>query len=224
MKYTGIKENKPEYYRAWFKYFAELNKEMQKRADNNVATEASMLWSDILDCVERWKIGSLEHVTLALYTMIPPRRQFDYWKIWIKTKTDSFDNKPNSTGMIDIKNKLLTVTEYKTKDTYDVFTKELPPILINTISKYRPNGGWLFTKTNGEIYKNVSTFADANNNVIKRALGNPNASVNTLRHAAASFVSTNPSMLRGDKKQFAKDMGHSLAMQGVYVQVHNKNS
>jgi hypothetical protein len=166
-----------------------------------------------LEKVGKWNVGTIEHVTLALYTMIPPRRQQDYWKLWIGPNPPT-----GTTGTIDLVKKTIEVTDFKTVDKYQTFRKELPPTLIDTITKLRPEG-WLFSKKDGLPYTSLSSFSDANNNVIKRALGNPNASVNTLRHAAASFVATDQYMLRGEKKQFATDMGHSLAMQGLYTQV-----
>ena len=230
MKYCGIKENEPQVYGAWYKYFDQLNKVMAEREDNNLPTDATdMMWEEIVARRDLFKSGSVEHVTLGLYTYIPPRRQTDYFRL-ARSKA-IYDCKPDeNTGWLDTDVGRLKVTQFKTRDIYSDFECDIPAPLLASIKlflKDRDARGkakgqqrkqqFLFTKLNGEPYPSVSSFTDANNNVLKRTLGNEHACVNTIRHAAASHVATSTTMLRGEKKRWALAMGHSLAMQGHYV-------
>jgi hypothetical protein len=240
MKFSGIKENQNEIYQQWYPYFIKLNKKMVERADNNVADEKTVAWSTILEIRDKLEVGTIEHVILSLYTMIPPRRQYDYWKVWVtqmptgaqsqnkskpeigtQSQNKSKPGTPSQTGTINLTSRMMKITEYKTADKYNDYITELPQELIDTIKLYmnqrEKKSNWLFAKKNGTTFGSISSFTDSNNNVIKKALGNEHASVNSIRHAAASFVATNPKMLRGEKKAWANAMGHSLNMQSLYV-------
>lgn len=231
MKYSHFKERQPDKYRAWYKYFDELNKAMEQREDNNLPTAATeMMWHEILQRRDQYEPGSQEHVVLGLYTYIPPRRQTDYYNL-ARTPQIYETNPEHYTGYLDLKSTppMLKVTQFKTHDVYSDYETPLPKELSNSITifladkdsrskkKGKPKQRYLFAKLNGDPYPTIASFTDANNNVIKRALDNPRTSVNTLRHAASSYVATSTTMLRGEKKRWATAMGHSLAMQGHYV-------
>lgn len=223
IKFTGLKEAHPTYYMGWHSHFVELSHVLTKREDNNISISATELtWSDILESASNLKPNSLEQVTLALYTIIPPRRQQDYWKLLLN------GNDSDSTGHFDLISNppTITVTSFKTVDKYDTYSATIPESLVEIVKNYvkaRKNSSiYLFCKKNGEAYGTLSSFTDANNKTIKRALNHPHASINSLRHAAASMVAVDPNMLRGEKKKWALAMGHSLSMQGQYVVVQNK--
>lgn len=208
-----------------------MSRVLNKRADNNVPVSATeMTWADITSRLTTLEPGTLEHVTLALYTVIPPRRQQDYWKMLMKpplstTKALTTSNdEDDMTGYFDfsLPEPTMTVNAYKTSDKYDTYVAKIPPELVDTIQKYvaqsKMKSPYLFSKRNsGAAYSTLSSFTDANNKVIKRILDNPFVSVNSIRHAAATYIATNPHMTRGTKKWWARAMGHSLAMQGQYV-------
>lgn len=223
MKYAGIKEMQPTYYMAWYSYFIDMSRILNKRADNNVPISATeMTWKDITSRLTSLEPGTLEHVTLALYTVIPPRRQQDYWKMLLKPPLSSSND--DMTGYFDfsLPEPTMTVNAYKTSDKYDTYVTNIPPELVHTIQKYvasqKMYSPYLFSKRNsGAAYSTLSSFTDANNKVIKRVLNNSFVSVNSIRHAAATYVATDPHMTRGTKKWWARAMGHSLAMQGQYV-------
>lgn len=223
MKYSGIKEHQFPVYKAWYGIFIGLSRQVNKIADNNVATPATELtWKQILDKRSTLLPGTIEHLVISLYTMIPPRRQHDYWKMSLGSV-----GAPGSTGHMDIfaDPPTMTVTAFKTQAKYKDYTATLPADLVATIKNYYSKGSlpsYLFTKRDGELYSSLGSFTDANNKVIKRALDYKFACVNTIRHAAATWVSTNPNMLRSTKKMWANAMGHSLSMQTSYQVVHEK--
>lgn len=230
LKYSGIKKSEPKVYDEWYKYFDQLNKVIAEREDNNLPTAATdMMWEEILARRSLYAVGSMEHVTLGMYTFIPPRRQTDYYKLARSRAVFDAEGADECTGWLDLNARRMRVTQFKTKDIYKDYECDLPAGLVESIKVYlaardarsKKKGQlrqrFLFTKLNGEPYPGISSFTDANNTVLKRALDNPDACVNTIRHAAASYVATSVTMLRGEKKQWATAMGHSLAMQGHYV-------
>jgi integrase len=217
LKFTNIKHENKEVFCTWYKEFVRITKILEDQQDNNVQKESSLTWTDVVSQYEKMPKGSLKRLTLGIYTLIPPRRQFDYWKLRINGEII-----PGDTGKINFDNKTIEVYVYKTKDKYDVWKKDLPNLLIDDMKGYletvKDNREYLFTKDNGLPYKTLYSFTSANNKIIKEAMNNKNVSVNSIRHAAASFVNTDKYMTRKDKKQYAYDMGHSFAMQTMYVE------
>jgi hypothetical protein len=226
LKYSGVKKSNPCIYNRWNYYFGIVSKELEVLDDNNVETTLYMDWGDVLARQEWLSVNSyasLEHVTLAMYTLIPPRRQHDYWKL----ATDPMYDGDGCTGVmnLNIKPATMQIRAFKNVERHDVYNAELPDELVQIIRAYlakkkrQTSGGILFAKINGQPYGTLNTFTDANNSVLKRALDNPNASINTLRHSCATHVNTNPHMLREQKRAIATAMSHSLECQQLYVVV-----
>jgi len=217
LKHSGLKLKHNDVFCVWYKHFMEVSSTVQTNQDNNVQTVASISWASVKNKYKEAKPGTIERVTLALYTLIPPRRQQDYWKLRVRG-----DLIPGDTGQIDFEKKTITVYVFKTKDKYDTWTKELPDELLKEINDFTSNGTfnseYIFSKRGGKSYGTLYSFTSANNKVIKASLNNQHASVNSIRHAAATFVNVDKHMLRKDKKQYAYDMGHSFSMQGMYVE------
>jgi len=217
MKLMQIRES--DHGKEWYAYFSEKTDKLVEKADNNVPLSHNMTWDVIRARLANWPVGSVEHAVLSLYVEIPPRRQQDYWKLWLGVPNKTEDH----TGYVVLKGSdpKIVVTVYKTSEKYEEWSKELPPILVHAIQAYLQKRAhvskYLFAKVSGEPYASLASFTDANNTVIKRALDNPHASVNTLRHAAATMVATSQDLLRKEKKEWALDMGHSLSMQTQYV-------
>jgi hypothetical protein len=230
LKYSGVKMSNPDVYNRWNHYFGVVSKELEVLDDNNVVTTLYMDWGDVLARLELLSVdsyASLEHVTLAMYTLIPPRRQHDYWKL----ATDPVYDGDGCTGVLNLNVKPATmqIRAFKNVERHDIYNTALPDELVQIIRAYlakkkpvnifpkRTNHGTLFAKQNGEPYGSLSSFTDANNNVLKRALDNPNASVTTLRHSCATHVNMNPHMLREEKRAIATAMSHSFECQQMYV-------
>ena len=223
LKYSCVKMSKPDVYNRWNHYFTTLAKELEELEDNNMATTQYMAWDDVL-ARQKWltvnSYASVEHVTLSLYTLIPPRRQHDYWKL----ATDPLYDSEDCTGVLNLSSTpaTMTIRAFKNVDKHDVYNAELPAELVQIIRAYvatkrKAGRGMLLTKIKGEPYGTLNTFTDANNNALKRALDNPNVSVNTLRHSCATYVNANPHMVREQKKAIAAAMSHSFAQQQLYV-------
>lgn len=231
LKHSKIKENNKELFCKWYCIFLGISKDLDKILDNNMQTCSSMNWADITSHCNKLEFGSLEHVVLSLYTLIPPRRQLDYWKILIVDDDDGIhhdihdihhDIHHDITGKVNLKTNILTIYHFKTNAKYNTWIKELPQELIDTIKTFLKGrdveSDYLFCKQDGQSYNTVKSFSHANNKIIKKVLDNKNASVNTIRHSAATFISTHPNLTRQEKKQYAYDMGHSFGMQQMYVE------
>ncbi len=225
LKYSCVKMSKPDVYNRWNHYFTTLSKELEELEDNNMATTQYMAWEDVL-ARQKWltvnSYASVEHVTLSLYTLIPPRRQHDYWKL----ATDPMYDSEDCTGVLNLAPPsgpaTMTIRAFKNVDKHDVYNADLPDELVQIIrtylaSKKRAGRGVLFTRINGLPYVTLNSFTDTNNKALKRALENPNVSVNTLRHSCATYVNASPHMVREQKKAIATAMSHSFAQQQLYV-------
>jgi hypothetical protein len=224
LKFSCVKMSKPDVYNRWHHYFGIVGKELEGLEDNNMATTRYMEWDDVLARLE-WlsnnAYASLEHVTLAMYTLIPPRRQYDYFKL----ATDPLHDGEECTGVLNlaIEPATMVIRMFKNVERRDTYTTELPDNLVQIITAYLASKNtrgrtMLFTtKMDGKPYGSLNSFTESNNNVLKRALDNPNASVNTLRHSCATHVNANPHMLREQKRAIATAMSHSLECQQMYV-------
>lgn len=231
-KYGSLGNTHPQTLEAWRNHLKPYIETAQQKWDNNVpakrTTDGIMTWKDIVqkyNTVSKKDPFSAGHVTLAMYTVIPPRRQMDYWKLRL-VKTDSEKkmilNDTNVTGYLDltVSPAKLTVTQYKTKSTYSTWNKILPLALDKIIRMHlnaNPRKLYLFETSLNQPYGNRRSFAEANNNILKKVLENDKASVNIIRHAAATYVHKSTKMSIVEKRQYAYDMGHNYDTQGHYM-------
>jgi hypothetical protein len=230
MKHVKIKDEIPALFEAWVREYKPLSDVVNAAWNNNEHSsrtkEAAMTWREIVhkyNETAKAKPFSLEHVTLAMYVLIPPRRQEDYWKVTIVRNQGQKNNiDPSVSGTLDltVTPAVLTVTKYKTADKYNTWTKELPKSLDIVLRRFLTAHGdrkYLFQKQDGLAFSSAESFRYANNTILRKVLGNPKASVNVLRHAAATFVHNHPKYDITYKRQYAKDMGHSYETQSHYM-------
>lgn len=229
-KYSDLKDKHPEYHKQWkdiiYPYLIEHQQKWENNTPSKRTQNCDVTWKDIIDSYNNISINkpySIEHMTIGLYTIIAPRRQTDYWKLFIVKKKEDKDNLPNDiTGYIDLSEKpgILYVTQYKTKRFYNTWQKQLPDSLSKIIHQYIKNNPhliYLFENKDGKPYKTNRNFAEANNNILKKVTNNKNMSVNIIRHAAATYVHKHPSIQLKDKRQYALDMGHNYLTQSHYT-------
>lgn len=244
LKHCGAKDSNPALYHKWYNGFfretnANVKEEWNQYKQAPKTLEGAMTWRQIIDAyneVSRSKPYSLDHLTLAMYVIIPPRRQRDYWKLAIVRGDADWEAARGGdggiSGYIDLRVSpgVLIVSTFKTQKTYNEWRKVLPAPLDNIVRRYlaKRDGHtgthsekgrlrYLFEKKSGEPYPSHDSFTVVNNSVLKRVLGESGASVNVIRHAASTWVFYNSKMTPLEKKNWALDMGHSVDMQGHYV-------
>jgi hypothetical protein len=235
IKYSNIKQTYPDIFLKWYGYFKPLNEQIVKQRETNIPTYEQSLskldWEkDVMvkyKELEKKAFGSIEHLTLAIYTLLPPRRQRDYWKVVIIPAGTSDAEKSkmmevDMSGYIDLSLKCpeIHIVAFKTNEYYKEWSKVLPDKFLKllAINLRRYPRKYLFVTSSSSCYKNFKTFAIANNDMLKGIFGNKNVSVNSLRHSAATYVYYSR-MTPLEKERYAYDMGHSVHMQRLYVQL-----
>ena len=147
-KYSDMKDTHKEIHLKWKSYLHPYIQRSRDKWDNNIQSnrtkQCEITWP-MINQISRTNPYSLEHVTIALYTIIPPRRQYDYWKLFIIRNDDDKrimeKQKDTLTGYIDltIAPCILTILRYKTYKTYKNWTKVLPEPLDKIIRNYLKN-------------------------------------------------------------------------------------
>lgn len=236
MKHAGVKEydcqHSTSYYQQWYDVFEPLNKQFTEQRESNEPTERQKLalldWKkDVIplyDQLSKTSYGSTEHILLAMYTLMPPRRQVDYHKVQVLDSNETvegvLDLDSSLSGVLDLSKKHITIVQGKTISTYDVWTKELPNDLIRAIKaslRKQPRKYLLVRVSDGQPFVTPSAFTKYHNDVLKRLFKNPYVSLNSLRHAFASHIHQQPMTSLYQLKQISRDMGHSVETNMSYV-------
>lgn len=226
-RHSDLKETHCDIHKEWRQLFAPYSEKEKEKWESNIPSDRTMAcnvtWSEIVSSYNETAKNSpysLEHVTIALYTLIPPRRQTDYWKVLIiRNEDDRKKNNDDITGYLDMTTHpaQLSIVKYKTKKYYDIWKKTLPNIFDKILRKFIGNRTYLFQNRDGTPYKTHRAFAEINNRVLKKVTKNEKMSVNIIRHAAATFVHKHQTMPLKDKRQYALDMGHTYLTQSHYT-------
>lgn len=229
-KYSDLHTSHCHIHNKWKDALKPYLQAHNERWENNTPSQKTaaceVSWKDIIDKynkISQTKPYSIEHVTLGLYTIIPPRRQTDYWKIFIVRNEDDKNNIDKlCSAIIDLTTQPaeLRVMKYKTHKFYKDWVKTLPIPLDKILRTYitnNPQLKYVFQTREGKPYKTHRAFADANNKILKKVTENDNMSVNIIRHAAATYVHRHPTMPMKYKRQYASDMGHNYLTQSHYT-------
>lgn len=226
-KHAGIKKDKPATWQAWYDHFHPLSSEITKQRESNVPTEnqekARVEWSTVVKCLDKLSKtanGSRNHVLLALYTLIPPRRQEDYFAVYIYQEKSDNTPKIDHHAYIDlnVSKPFIHVRDFKTSAALHPWTKELPLRLLAIIQKSLivcPRN-YLFTQKNGLPYTSANSFTKFSNGALSKMLGE-NVTINSLRHSYSSKIKQDNNLSVGQHKEVARDMGHSQATNMTYA-------
>jgi hypothetical protein len=175
----------------------------------------------VLKCEKRLRkdeFASRDHLLVAMYTLIPPRRLKDYCQMEVFKSQTEFNNSEEPNKMfLNTRNKFveMSIGNYKTAKTYDKYETKLTGVLFEIIktSIIERKRKFLFEKTNHDPYTS-GTFSkyvtDTFKKVLKTSLG-----VNALRHLKiTAFLATNSSIKA--REELAYQMGNSAEIQGFY--------
>lgn len=219
LKYTELKWKSPDIFHKWYGYFLKARKKINKRIIEHEPTErqkaAHVDWEVIKANVKQMEPGTPEHLLMCMITMIPPRRQMDWYQVrlynspdrkWKPTEADhNYINLNHETPYI-------LLTHYKTAFAFGAWYKKLPDSLLKVIKASLENEprDYVFMTPKGNTYTE-SNFQKWTNGIIKDVTGNPHASMNMMRHSFTIYARTKfPRMRYKDALSLSKDMGHSM--------------
>ena len=253
---SGLMAAKPELYDSWHKHHQIVTKKLKTLEANNMPSkrqERTMVpWRQVLKVRDALAqdpktYASPEHLILAMYTYIPPRRQQDYARMRVyyadsnkaDNKADKKTDKTTKAGktavahdppvpnrdhnFIDVAHDppVLYVHEYKTAKFYKGYTNNrLPQQLVDIIRKSceKQPREWLFCQQPSlKPFANENSFQKYSNRLLKRIFNNDEFTVNSLRHSFATFSNTQPFITVAQRQANAKAMGHSLTRNMLYA-------
>jgi integrase len=200
---------------AAFRSSREANKMTPRQKLSNVQ------WTTVVQKTQalgRTEFGSKDHLLLAMYSMLPPRRQMDYFRVIL-----SADRDPDASGFIRNihgSQPCMVITKFKTAKFMSDWTKELPNKLVRIIraSLDQTPRRYLFVQSDNAPFDSVNSFTQFTNRVLKKHLGQY-VTLNSLRHSFATFVHHQKHI---DASSVAYDMAHSLDMHKSYVFLDDK--
>lgn len=206
-------------------------------------------WSDVANLYKRFtgaaKYG-VNHVLVALYTLIPPRRGDYRTLVYLDHKPNFTPRVPSKKRDRQIRNQSdnpynyiypdgdtyeMVLTQYKTNDRYGVYKTTLPEelatIIKGYINKFKiANDTVLFRTSNfakktGEPYTTVkeNSWSNKVTNAFKLKYDTHTLTMGNLRHMYITSHITND-LTTNEKEAIALAMGHSIGMQERYRQ-HN---
>jgi hypothetical protein len=220
--YPKFKKTYDVYYNAGL----ELKKDIDEIVDENQTPAKDIAntlpWSELKVLYKTPGLTPRDRAVIALYTLIPPRRNELGQFLTIAYEDDEKANRALNYLIVDEKTNMpdkIVLYKYKTFKVFGRQVLELPDELKHVLQDYinfenLHKGDTVFgTKKEGKPYKQFRVLNEA----LHKAT-NLDVTVNLLRHAKISdFLSTRRSLR--DKKTLAKSMGHSVEIQSTYDRI-----
>jgi site-specific recombinase XerD len=225
-KHSNIKKDIPDLLRRWYSFFGPLAAEVEKERESNIPTErqekARVSWETVeekLTTATKKERASREFLVLCMYTMIPPRRQEDYYQVYIYQDPNDASSKETHHAYIDLTaaSPIIHVKDFKTASTMKAWTKDIPQRLLDEINMSLRNDprDYLLTQKNGDAYTTPNSFTQSTNRCLSKILGS-HVTVNSLRHAYATMIKEK-GLSVWEYKQEARDMGNRMIMNMTYA-------
>jgi integrase len=210
MKYTGEKTRNQSLFEKWYRIYKPLVEDAEKNRKANKPTDRQLdtmiNWEDVVKVYKGNTITNEQRLLLAMYCLVPPRRQQDYFAVNLtKSKTS------NDESYIDLKNGDMVIKHFKTVDKYNTWSTKLPKELITLITeslKERPRE-YLFVMNSGKSFSNRNSFTKYSNRILEKIFGKK-VTVNCLRHAFSTWRNSDRTLTIGERMDDAAAMGHSL--------------
>jgi hypothetical protein len=217
LKHSGLKLKDKTLFNKWYRHYMPLLKEANDNRVNNVPSKrqlaAVISWDVVRQMYEKIKTaeyGSDRHLLLAFYYLMCPRRQEDYYEIFIKKNMKQNDSEYGAVLDMTVARPVINVRIFKTAKTMQPWSKQLPSQLVNilTTSLEKHPRMFVFVQNNGEKFSNRNSFTQYSNRILKSMFGK-NVTVNSLRHAYSTYRNHQALTLK-ERKNDSYDMGHSL--------------
>ena len=209
----------------WERMLEPMLSEQRELEGSNIPTArqeaSSVMWADIVKKnLELRKTARSRGATIAdslrcllssMYTDVEPRRQSDYYSLFI-ARTSS----PPPLGAenyVDLRSKppRLVVGAFKTKKSMGTFEEPLPPEVVDDLLvslKLLPRS-YVFVDSAFKQFQSPNAFAHYHNANIKRWFG-PNASCVSLRRARSEHIWSDTSRSFTERAEIARKMGHKI--------------
>ena len=217
LKHSNMKKTHKKLFEKWYKIYIPLLKEANEDRLNNIASsrqlKSNIKWESVLNTFSillKKDPSSRECLLLGFYVILKPRRQEDYFQVYIYSKKSKEQINKELPAYIDLKTNMIVINLFKTSKSMPPFKKTLPAELLGllSISLKKDPRKYLFTQNNGEMFSNRNSFTQYSNRILKKTLVH-NTTVNTLRHAYSSYRNKLGLTLK-ERKNDSYDMGHTL--------------
>jgi len=188
-----------------------LNDKSEKQKEINIT------WEECNAKIDEYPYDSIEKLIVAMYVLIPVRRQMEFSRIYTR---GSQDVPKESTGYIDLLSEKpkIVFTSFKNSDkkgdeTVFIENKFLLNLIFNSIiTKQRD---YLFVDSDNKPFKSVAAFTTYNNRMLKKIFKNEKMSVNQLRNIYANEDQNFNKIISK-----SKDLSHTA---GTHVRHYMKN-
>lgn len=218
LKFTNEKKTNNELFQKWYNIYLPLAKEVVEKMDSNEPTERQeetmVSWKEVQDVYSEMgkkDYGSHEHLRLSFYVLLKPRRQMDYYRVRIVSSAAAV--KTDESFLVLNKKPYIVIKHYKTVDAYDTWEKELDIKLVDILKanlKRLPRD-YLFVQSDDKPFENINSYTRNTNRMLKTMFKGKAVTINTLRHAYSTFRHYDLTLSKEERKEDARDMGHSLS-------------
>lgn len=221
MSYSHFKEQRTDTYNRWYFFFNMIKKRIFVQTINHLPSQkqidATINWLDLIKKRDSMQDKSgQDYVLMCLITMIPPRRQEDWFNVKIyNNPDDSWKPKDFHHNYINIgfKDPYILLSHYKTSHAFGRWYKKIPDDLLHVLQAFcqKYDRDVLFVSRTGQPYSSSSNFSKWSNKVIQTVSEVPSATMNSVRHSFVNYIhNARPNMSHKQRLDISKDMGHSI--------------
>lgn len=225
MKYSELKQRNYDLFIKWYTHYKNARRVIVKRILNHEPTSrqqhAHVPWEDVLKRYREMTYGTKAHLLMSLITLLPPRRQSDWYKVRVYA-SDDVNFKPelgHNYINVNYVTPYILLTDYKTAKFFHRWYMKIPSRLLKIIKDSLNDHprDWLFVnQSTGEPYE-LEAFTRWSNRTLKRVTGNPNTCMNAMRHSYISYIRMKkPNMTLMEQIALSKNMGHSIVQNMGY--------
>ena len=207
-------ENHDKLIAVWKQMMFENDEPMREHYKENKPTEKqepqALSWEQVTKAREGLTDG-IPKLLLSMYSLLTPERA-DYFELEILRGPGQ---KPTSGNYIDLTNRKLVMTEFKTAKKYERLEQDIPEELMRQINlslKDKPRE-YLFTNR-FKVPFTRTTFSQWANRIVSEIFGK-RTTLTCIRHAYISSLDFNKSIRQ--LEQVSTSMGHSVGTQKTYA-------
>jgi len=161
------------------------------------------------------KLTGQDQLMLSFYTLMPPKRG-DFGAVKLLKHSEVKDTQ--EANFLDVDTYELTIKDHKTRATFQFIKEKLPVEIRKYLRKSLKETPrrWLFTKENGQPYKDTNDFTKWVRSVLSPHFDKV-VGIDALRHAYITEFHQG-SKTYAEQKELANSMGHSHAENQRYRQ------